>query len=188
MAPNFQSSFIPKEPITEQVFKTKKAGMLGVLIVSIFIASIVISVALYVYKGIIKGDIQSLQSELAQAEKNIDKKTINEMSQFSKKLSLVKSVVLKHKVLSNFLGTLSSSTVASVRFSDFNYSSEEGKLAVTLRGKAGSYANIAQQEKIFSGDKYFKSVTFSNLALVEGGLVSFDLAILVDPQISIYTP
>jgi len=188
MAPNFQSSFIPKEPITEEVFKTKKAGMLGVLVVSVFIASIVISVALYVYRGIIKSDIQSLQSELAQAEKNIDKKTINEMSQFSKKLSLVKSIVLKHRVLSNFLGTLSSSTVSSIQFMDFNYSGEEGKLLATLRGKAGSYANIAQQEKVFSGDKYFKSVVFSNLALVEGGMVSFDLNILADPQISIYKP
>ena len=56
MAQNFQSSFIPKGPITEEVFKKKKAGILGILAVSLFISSIVISVAMYVYKGIIKSD------------------------------------------------------------------------------------------------------------------------------------
>lgn len=189
MAPNFQSSFIPKEPITEEVFKKKKAGLFGVLAVSLFITSIIVSIAMYVYKGIVKGEIQNLQSQLAESEKNIDKKTIDEMSQFGKKLNAAKSIVFRHQVISNFLDTLASSTVSSVQFTDFSYSNlKEGSLSVTLKGKATSYASVALQENVFSKNKYFKSVLFSNLTLADKGLVSFDLAILVDPQISVYSP
>ncbi|MEK7117002.1 MAG: hypothetical protein AAB837_02460 [Patescibacteria group bacterium] len=189
MAPNFQSSFIPKEPVTEEVFKKKKAGIFGVLAVSLFISSIVISAAMYVYKGIIKSEIQNLQSQLAESEKNIDKKTIGDMSQFAKKLDIVKSIVYKHQVISNFLSSLASSTVSSVQFTDFAYNNaKEDSLDVTLHGKADSYASIALQENIFSQNKRFKSMLFSNLTLADKGEVSFDLAISVDPQISVYAP
>ncbi|MFA6269794.1 MAG: hypothetical protein WC657_01125 [Candidatus Paceibacterota bacterium] len=189
MAPNFQSSFIPKEPVTEEVFKRKKTGIAGVLAVSLLIASIIISIGLYVYKGMVKNEIQNLESELSTAEQNIDKKTIAEMSQFSKKLSLTKSVVLKHQVLSKFLEALASSTVSSVQFTSFDYGNmEQGKLNVSLKGKATGYASVALQEQIFSQNKYFKSLSFSNLNLTDKGLVSFDLAISVDPQISTYSP
>lgn len=187
MASNFQSSFIPKEPITEEVFKKKKAGFVGVLVVSIFISSIVIAAAMYVYEKIIKDDIQSLQMQLAEAEKSIDKKTINEISLFSKKLTLAKTLVLKHKVISNFLETLSGATVGTVQFSSLSYGNlEKDQLAVSLRGKATSYASIALQEDVFSKEKYFKSVLFSNMNLADQGMVSFDLNILVDPQIALY--
>ncbi len=189
MASDFQSSFIPKDPITEEVFKKKKAGVLGVLAVSLFVTSIILSVAMYFYKGIIKSDIQNLQSQLAESEKNIDKKTINDMSQFGKKLDTAKSIVLRHQVISNFLEALSSSTVSSVQFIDFSYSNlKEGELTVNLKGKATSYAGVALQENVFSKNKYFKSILFSNLTLADKGLVSFDLAISVDPQISVYSP
>lgn len=189
MAPNFQSSFIPKEPVTEEVFKKKKAGMLGVLAVSLFITSIVIAIALYIYKGILNSDIENAQAQLAESEKSIDVKTIGEMSLFAKKLDLVKSIVFKHQVISNFMATLSSSTVSSVQFTEFNYGSvENDALPVTLSGKASSYAAIALQENVLSQNKYFKSITFSDLNLTDKGLVSFKLAISVDPQISVYSP
>jgi hypothetical protein len=189
MAPNFQSSFIPKESVTEEVFKKKKAGFLGVLVVSLFISSIIISAALYVYKGIMKSDIQNLESQLVEADKNIDKKTINDMSQFSDKLNVAKAIVVKHRAASNFLGFLASSTVSSVQFTDFNYdSSEDGKLNVSLKGEATNYAGVALQENIFSQNKFIKSLTFSNLTLTNKGVVSFDLIVSVDPQISTYSP
>lgn len=189
MTPNFQSSFIPKEPVaTQEVFKKKKTGLVGVLVVSLFISSIIISAGLYFYKGMIKSDIQNLELQLAESEKNIDRKTIEQMVSFDKKLSAVKMVVLKHRVVSNFIGLLASSTVSSVHFSSFNYGDlEKGSLAVKLKGKASSYASVALQESIFSQNKNFKSLLFSDLNLSDDGLVSFDLNISVDPQISSYS-
>lgn len=189
MAPSFQSSFIPKSPVTEEVFKKKKAGILGVLAVSLFVSSIVISIGIYVYKGMLKNDIEGLQAELAQAENNIDKETINEMAQFGEKLNIAKLLVTKHQVISNFLSSLSSSTVSSVQFTELTYGNMQGSgLTIGLQGKADSYASIALQENVFSQNKYFKSLTFSDLNLSDKGAVSFKLDISVDPQISVYSP
>lgn len=190
MAPEFHSSFIPKGPApTGEVFEKKKTSMLGVLAVLLFIVSIVAYGGLFAYKSIINNDIQNLQSQLADAEKSVDKGTINQMSQFSKKLSIAKAIVFKHQIISRFLTSLASSTVSSVQFTDFNYGNlEEGKLDVKLQGKASDYASVALQEDVLSKNQYFKSVAFSNLALSDKGLVSFNLAISVDPQISTYLP
>ena len=188
MTPGFQSSFIPKEPITEEIFRKKKAGIFGMVAVLLFISSIVLSIALFIYRGMLKSDITALQSELVLTEKSIDKKTINEMSQFSKRLRLTQSIILKHQVVSGFLETLSTDTVSSVYFTDFSYTNtNDDKLSVTLRGKASGYAAVALQESIFNKNKNFKSVVFSNLTLADGGLVSFDLNIVLDPKISVYS-
>lgn len=189
MAPNFQSSFIPKEPVTEEVFKKKKAGAFGVLAISLFIISIIVSVAMFVYKGILENEIKNLESQLVESEKSIDKKTINEMSQFSKKLEVVKSIVFKHQIMSKFLESLASSTVSSVYFTGFNYQGLADKdLSVALQGKAQNYTSIALQENVLNQNKDFKSATFSNLSLDGKGFVSFDLKIYFDPKVLIYTP
>jgi hypothetical protein len=189
MASNFQSSFIPKESAAEPVFKKKKTGIVGVLAVLLFISSIAGAVGIYIYKGMVKSEIQNLESQLALAEQNIDKKSIGDMAKFGKKLQIIKSLVEKHKVVSNFLGALSSSTVSTVQFTSFGYDEiKDGVLTVNLQGKATSYASVALQEKVLSEEKYFKSTTFSNLTLATDGLVSFDLTISVNPQISVYSP
>jgi hypothetical protein len=190
MAGNFQSSFIPKEPVTAEVFKKKKAGVLGILAVSLFIFSIIVSVGAYVYKGIVRSGIENLKSQLSESEKSIDKKTIDELSDFSKKLDITKSIVLKHTVLSNFLNELASSTVSSVKFNDFDYKFADNSktLSVLMRGEAASYATVALQESIFSKDKYFESVSFSDLALTSTGKVSFSVTLSVNPAIAVYSP
>ncbi len=189
MAPNFQSSFIPKGPITEKVFEKKKTGPFGALAVFLFIISIIIAGSMFIYKGILESEIKNLESQLVESEKNIDRETINKMSQFSKKLDVTKSIVSRHQVISGFLDSLASSTVSLVQFTDFSYSNiETNQLVVTLHGKAASYATVALQESVFSQNKNFRSVSFSNLTLADKGLVSFDLKISVDPQVFAYVP
>lgn len=189
MAPGFQSSFIPKDPVTEQAFQKKKAGFIGVLAVSLFLSSVVIAVGVYVYQVMLKGDIESLKEELAQAEKSIDKKTIGELSDFAKKIDIAKKLVDRHHVVTNFLDVLSSSTVRSVQFSEFSYSGlKETELLIKLSGKADSYAAVALQDSVLSKVKEFRSLAFSNMGLNEKGSVIFDLEIKVDPELSVYSP
>ena len=185
MSSNFQSSFIPKEPITaNQVFQKKKMGALGMLAVSLFIASIVFAVAVFVYKNMVNKSIANLQSQLAAAEEAVDKETINEMSRFSQKLEIAKSIVDRHKVISNFLAVFSSSTVSTVTFDKFDYSELSGDgLVVNLSGEATSYGGIALQEEVFYEVPYFKSIDISGLKLSNRGTVNFNMIILVDPKL-----
>ena len=190
MAPEFRSSFIPKDSVTtEQVFKKKKAGFVGILVASLFVCSLITYGSFWFYKGILKDEIAALQSELANAEKNTDKDTIEKMDAFSKKLEMVESIVFKHQVVSGFLDSLASSTVSLVYFNEFNYGAlKEDSLSVTMKGRAASYAAIALQEQKFSENPYFKSVSFSNLSLADKGAVSFDVSISIDPKVVAYNP
>jgi uncharacterized membrane protein len=190
MASDFQSSFIPKGPVVQQqIFKKKGLGWSGMLVVLLLIISLVGAIGLYAYKIIIKKDIQNLESQLAGDEQNIDTKTINEMVQFEKKMQVTETIVKKHQIISNFLTALSSSTVSTVQFAEMNYANlKEGELSVNLHGKAADYSSVALQENVFYQNRYFKSISFSNLTLSDDGKVSFDIALSVDPQIAIYNP
>src|SRR3989344_3357877 len=189
MAPNFQSSFIPKGPITEEVFQKKKAGPLGLLAVSLCIISVLLAISLFVYKGIVKSHIAVLKTELGDMEAGIDTKTIEEMAAFSGKLTTVKAVISGHRVTSGFLKLLASSTVSTVAWNDFimNTLSKDG-VSVSLKGKANDYSSIALQESVFSKEKRIRSMSFSNLSLSEGGSVSFDLSLVLDPGVISYSP
>ncbi len=189
MAQGFQSSFIPKGSMGQDGAVKKKTGIFGILAVSIFVIVVLLSIGLAVYKSILGGEIENLKAQLAEAGKNIDKDSINQMSEFSKKLSVARSIVDNHQVISGFLASLASSTVSTVSFYDFNYRTiSPGELSVVMRGKAKDYASVALQEKTFLANQYWKSASFSNLNLTDGGSVNFEVAVSVDPKIAIYSP
>lgn len=189
MASGFQSSFIPKDPISPEVFKKKKTGLLGILAVSIFISSVIVAVGAVFYKDIVRKDIISLQTELALAEENIDRESVQRMIDFSQKLNIVKSIVARHQAVSGFLESLASSTASAVSFTDFSYSAlTPNSLVVSMKGVTNSYSAVAFQEGIFKNNKDWKSVSFSNLALGEKGAVTFDVSVLINPQVVAYTP
>lgn len=189
MAPGFQSSFIPKGPENQQIFQKQKTSVLSVLIIFLFVATMLLSAGMFFYKGMIKGDIDDLKSQLATAGESIDKKSIDEMVRYSQKLDIVKSIVLKHQVVSGFLSALASSTVSTVSFSEFYYNTQaNGSLEVRMKGRTTSYGAIALQESVFTKNKYWNSVSFSNLTLGDKGTVTFEVLVSVDPQIAIYAP
>ena len=189
MAPNFQSSFIPKDSPTQSPLQKKSMGLSGMIGILVLVVSIALAIGLFVYTSMVKSNIESLKSELDQAAGSIDDKTITEMTKFSERLSVVQGIVDKHQVISNFLNLLSSLTVSNVEYNEFHYSiMQSGTVLVTLNGKARDYATIAVQQEIFSKNKFIKSSKFEELQLSGKGQVSFKLTIEADPQIAVYAP
>lgn len=189
MAPNFQSSFIPKDSPTQSPLQKKSVGLFGMLSILLLIISIALAAGLFVYSGIVKSNIESLKSEMDQSVNSIDEKTISEMTKFSDRLNVVQGIVSKHQVISNFLSLLSSLTVNNVEYNEFHYSiMQSGTVLVTLNGKARDYATLALQQDIFSKNKYIKSSKFEELQLSGKGQVSFKLTIEADPEITLYAP
>jgi hypothetical protein len=71
MAPNFQSSFIPKDSPTQSPLQKKSMGLSGMIGVLALVVSIALAIGLFVYTGILKSNIESLKSELDQAAGSI---------------------------------------------------------------------------------------------------------------------
>lgn len=189
MAANFQSSFIPKETIPGKSGGVSDKSIINFLGVLLLILSILASVGLFVYKGMLSSELEELKSNLALAESSIDKKAVDEIITFNKKLNLIRGVLEKHQASSNFLTVLSSSTVSGVSFDEFRYNYlNTGGLEVNLRGKASNYSTLALQEDVLSGVKEIKSAKFSNLTASDKNLIGFELALSLDPVVSIYNP
>jgi len=189
MGPNaFQSSFIPKGQIATTGSPSKKTGLLGVVAASLFVLVIVLTAGLYAYKWITKNSIVSLQKELAAAEAGLDTETIQKMSAFSRKLASGKKLIIQHKAISNFLTFLSANTVKNIEFTDFNYTTtQDSGILVSLSGESLDYASLALEQNILEKESSIKQMSFGNLSLVEGGRVSFDLSVTLDPKMVLYT-
>lgn len=189
MPQNFQSSFIPKGPLGESKPEKKQGSFFGFLMFLVFVASVVASVGVYFYKSSINADIENMKVQLVEAGRSIDQKSIDELVDFSDKLAVVKTILLKHQVVSEFMNSLASSTVKTIYFKEFRYDSlTPTSLNISLSGVADSYGAIALQQDVLSKKQYWKSVDVSNLKLGPGGGVEFDMDIAIDPKIVAYNP
>jgi len=189
MAPNFQSSFIPKQSSTQETFKKQKYGIAGTFAFLLFLLSLVVAGGLFFYEKLIQGEIEDLKSQLTTAEGNIDREAIAELSNFDSKLRAADTLVDRHTVVSNFIKIVASSTVSSVRFNRLDYRfAQDNTLIASLRGEATSYAALALQEDVFLKEPNVNSIVFSELKLADGGLVEFGLDMVIDSKVSLYAP
>lgn len=184
---NFQSSFIPKFDGTfESDGGNKKTSILSVIISTISIGIILTTLGLFVYSKMLKNSINDSKQKLTLMESSLDKKSIEQMVLFSKKLSFSKDLVNKHKVISNFLSLLSKNTVQTVYFNDLSYDLSSGGLRVLMSGLSIDYGSLALQQKIISDLKEVKSLDIGDLYVDEKGRVVFKLEIFLDPNSAIY--
>lgn len=189
MAQNFQSSFIPKGPMGEAGPEKKKTSFFGFLMFLVFLITMAAAVGIYFYKVSIKSSIEDMRMQLIQAGRSIDQKSIDSLVEFSDKLGVVRSILLKHQVVSGFMNSLASSTVRSVYFNEFRYDNlTDNSLTINLTGVADSYGAVALQQDIFSKNEYWKSVEVSNLKLASDGDIEFDMTVSVDSKIVSYNP
>ncbi len=189
MAQNFQSSFIPKGPLGESKPEKKQGSFFGFLMFLVFLGSIVGAGGVYFYKSSVKADIENMKVQLVEAGRSIDQESIDELVEFSDKLGVVRTILLKHQVVSEFMNSLASSTVKTVYFKEFKYDSiTPTSLTIGLSGVADSYGAIALQQDILSKKQYWKSVDVANLKLSASGGVEFDMDIVIDPKIVAYNP
>lgn len=190
MAQNFQSSFIPKNPVTtESVFQKEKPTGLKAVFKFVFFLSILSVFALFGFKYYLGIQINELSQKLAQEESSLDLETINKMAEFGNKLDLVRSLAQKHQTVSGALNLLASSTVSSVYFESMKFGdmNSEG-IGIILNGRATSYGMVAMQEGVFNSSNLIKKTSFSNLSLSENGTVSFDASLFIDPRVILFKP
>ncbi len=192
MANSFQSSFIPKGVggyVPTETTRRGSTGLFGVLALLLFLGVLLLTVGVIGYKQVVKSSITDLKSELALAEESVDVSTIDKMFAFSKKLSASREVVVKHKVVTNFLSLLADNTVQTVSFNELSYRFlPTGELSISLSGIAPNYATLALQGEAMSKLKEVKSADFSELSSTEGGRISFKVTLLVEPSVAVYSP
>lgn len=194
METTFQTSFIPKQPITETRQSRSSGGSVSIFIfisIILLIASIVSAGLVYVYKVTLEKGVARSEEELARAKDAFDGDFIAELQAADKRLRAANDVVESHVVLSPIFEILQSSTLKTVRFTKFSHSiigtGNTARVEVKMSGKARDYTAIALQSDALTKSKYIKDPLFSNLTLDEQSNVLFDLTFSVDPQLVLFT-
>jgi hypothetical protein len=191
MEPKFQSSFIPKGPVaaTTAVPKvhSRDKSFLSFIASIVFFLSLLSLLGVFGYRFYLVRSINKMGQDLEAAQAALASEPIDEFIRLDGRIRGLTQLVSSHVILSPLLDYLETSTVKSVRFTEFNYSIlSTGRIEVTMKGQASGYAGVALQSDIFEKGKYFEEMSFSDLSLNERGDVVFAFRALLDPTLVSY--
>ena len=189
MENSFQTSFIPKKPITPTKAKSNKPKNLFLLIATLLVViSGLAAGGLYFYKVSLLKIQESRSNSLSIIRNNFEEQTIIELRSFSERMKAAKSILEEHVVLSPLFSLLSEITIPQVQYNSFSHESADKVLTVKLDGVALDYRSIALQADMFNDprSKFFKNVLFSNLKKDLDGNVKFNLEFDVEPSLLSY--
>lgn len=153
----------------------------------IFVLSAALWGGLHLYKNSLEKNISQLGENIKRQKDSFEIPTVNEITDFSEKISIAEKLLAGHKAFSNVLDFLQDFTIKDVRFNDLNYSlSDAGEPTLILSGATRSYASLASQIQVWEKYNQVKQISVSGLASDATGAVRFNLKIILDPALLVY--
>ncbi len=191
MENSFQTSFIPKKPITsnESVSAKEPTNFFSLVTIFLLIVSVLISIGLFVYKVYLIKQQDTLSSSLLLTKDSFEKNTIDELELFDRRTESAKNILANHVATSPLFTALENVTIPQVQYLNFDQKIDDsGVISITLKGLAQDYKSIVLQSNIFGGPKgaSFKNVLFSNLTKDKNNNVGFNLKFNIDPDLLSY--
>ena len=185
METKFQTSFIPKQPVTDSSsHKASAASLFFLFAFIVFMATIAAAGAVFIYSNIISNNIKQGQVDLSKNKNAFDGNTIKSLTRLNDRINAVDTLLKKHKSVSSIFQVLENVTLKTVQFNSFGYSASDDKIKLSLAGQAFNYEAVILQTKAFTSDELkgvFRSPIFSGVALDSQGNVSFSFESGVDP-------
>ncbi|MEK7647222.1 MAG: hypothetical protein AAB378_02500 [Patescibacteria group bacterium] len=180
------TSFISKTTVLPKpIYKSKGLGFLTIISVVFLIASFASLAGVWLYMGVLRGDMDKLSADFDKTKKEFDIASIQDLSGVSTSIDVSKKILQSHIAASKVLDLLEVNTLPEVRFASFNYGGGGGNL-IALSGDAKSYTALAEQALVLESTKNIESLSLSNLSLRSGGRIGFDLTITINPDLINY--
>lgn len=116
---------------------------------------------------------EELGRQIVELEGEEEKKIEEEILFFREKIKIFKEIFTNHKISSNFLSLLESSSHQKVQLTSLNLVTENGR--VSLQGKTESFQTLGEQFLIFSENEKIEDLILSNISLDKKGKINFSL-------------
>lgn len=189
MEPKFQTSFIPKKPVTTAPRRQKiSSGLFSLIALILFLAALSLSVGVFLYQQYLVQSIERKSASLERAKAAFEPALIKEMSRLDLRMDSAQEILDKHTALSAFFELLEDTTLKSVQFEDFSYLvGVEGEIRISMVGRALSFAAVALQSDSFGDSIFIREPIFSGLNLDEKGNVVFVFNAVLDASLISYT-
>lgn len=163
----------------------RSIGLLTIISIFVLFTVLLTTGALYFYRGIMAKSVVTKKANLDLAKNRFEPEKIKQLQLLDKRLNAANQVLGKHIAITPIFEALQATTMKSVRFTKFSYTTgEEGnsKINIKMSGVTLGYSFLALQSDLFANNKNFIEPVFSNLSLNETGNVAFELNFSVDPS------
>lgn len=181
-----QATFMPRQaPGGNDAYVRPKGPpnfLMGIALVLILLVACA-WVGLFLYKGHLAESNDAKRTQIETAVKNFEPELTKELTILKARVDAGKTLISNHVAFSEFLELLAATTVQTVQFTDFGFTTaDNGKIEIGLKGQARSYNSIAFQSDVFSRVKQFIAPVFSGLVLDEKGNLNFNVSFELDPS------
>ncbi|OHA24402.1 MAG: hypothetical protein A3D50_00085 [Candidatus Taylorbacteria bacterium RIFCSPHIGHO2_02_FULL_44_12] len=196
MDPKFQTSFIPKKPISPP------GGIVGAssphrhggsffmgLSVIVFIFSLTLAGGGYAWKYYLLSAQETYKEQLAERERQFNIDLIEHLKQVNIKVDLAKQILYNHLAISQIFDIISRLTIENVRFLSLEVSAAPNQtdgLKISMNGYGTSLSAVAFQSDVlgqleqYGLRKVVKNPILSNPTLDPNGTVSFGFSASID--------
>lgn len=183
---HLQATFMPRQPaVSGDAYTRPKSApsffrMIGILV---FVLALVAMGGLFAYKKYITGSNGEKQAKVEEAIKNFEPELTRELTIIKARVDAGKNLLENHRAFSLLFTLLEINTAQTVQFNEFSFDvAPDKKIKLTMQGEARSYNAIAFQSDVFSKVEQFKNPMFTNLAIDERGIISFDFSADIEPS------
>jgi hypothetical protein len=187
MDPQVQQSFIPKKPLVGESPRGGMGGLLMLICVLIFIASLVAAGGTFAYGKYLESAIASKSDSLKKAEGAFDTNSIRDLERLDTRLTQAQKLLGSHVAPSGVFVFLAASTLERVQFTSLDLEvAQDGSAKLQMGGVADSFSTLALQSDQFSAAKVLRDVIFSGITTDSTGHVVFTVSANVDPSVLSY--
>ena len=180
-------TFIPKKAISAPFYKERGPSLIIIISIVLAIVSALVAGGFYFYKNKINKEVEELKKSVDRAQLTVDEETMNNLEDMAEKIKNAKKIIYNHKSLVPLFKLLESTTLESIRFSNFSYSESGENVSIKMEGEANSYSSLANQSDSYAKNKDIRNFVFSNLSLTDKGNVKFSVDIQVNPSLILYS-
>jgi len=205
MEPKFQTSFIPKKPLTVSASGPARHSISVFLTISIIIFIISLGAAgfAYAWENILNSEQNQYKDTLAKDQDQFNTNLINTLTKANTKIDIAESLIANHLAVSEIFNIIGQLTIASVQWKSFTFSApaSSGSSAagtskdttISMQGETDSYYSVAYQSDVFGqsselgANQVIKNPVLSNLSVGSNGKVGFSFTAAVNPAELSYT-
>lgn len=181
MEPQFKTSFIPKESLTQKKRRKKPVNILTAGTLIIFFVVILMAVGIFLYGEYLKVSISNKEEQLSRARGAFEPALIQELTRVDERIEATNNILDQHTAMSLFFEFLESNTLENVRFNEFLLTAMDAdRYLLNMSGSATSFASVALQSDVFGESNVISEPVFSDLDLDIFGNVSFNVNAFVN--------
>jgi hypothetical protein len=189
METKFKTSFIPKqENITTATRHADdfRLSILSIIAIVLFIASVGLSVWVFLYQRSLVTSINRMNAELIGLRNSFEPAFIDSLIRLDSRIESSKKILASHNSLNHVLALLEEQTLEDVRFETMEYVYEGGKMSISMTGEARNFLTVASQSDLWSGERRIVNPIFNNLDLDDRRFAQFNFKSPLETSLFLY--